>query len=59
MKTVADPILLFAILLLGIWVIAALVLEGPGIVHALLTAGVFLLIYRIVVRGTGTGNKSR
>ena len=52
MKTVADPVLLFAILLLGVWAIGALVLEGPGWIHGLLTAGVFLVIYRIVVRGT-------
>ena len=52
MKFVADPLLLFSILLLGAWAIAALVLEGPGWVHALLTAGLFLLIYRIVVVGT-------
>ena len=47
-----DPLLLFAILLLVLWVIGALVFEGPGWVHALLTVGVFLLIYRIVARNT-------
>ncbi len=26
--------------------------EAPGFVHLLLTAGVFLLIWRIVIRGT-------
>jgi uncharacterized membrane protein len=52
MKFMADPLLLFSILLLGVWAIAALLLEGPGWVHALLTAGLFLLIYRIVVLGT-------
>lgn len=41
-----------AILLLLVWAVAALVMEGPGWVHLLLTAGVFLLIYRIVARGT-------
>lgn len=59
MKTVADPLLLFSILLLGIWAIAALVLEGPGWVHGLLTVGVFLLIYRIVVLGTSGPQKPR
>jgi putative effector of murein hydrolase LrgA (UPF0299 family) len=52
MKIVSDPLLLLAILLLGIWAVAALVLEGPGWVHGLLTIGVFLLIYRIVAHGT-------
>jgi hypothetical protein len=51
MKIVSDPLLLLAILLLGIWAVAALVLEGPGWVHGLLTIGVFLLIYRIVAHG--------
>jgi len=52
MKSLADPVLILAVLLLGIWAVAALVFEGPGWVHALLTVGVFLVIYRIVVRGT-------
>lgn len=51
MKIVSDPLLLLAILLLGIWAVAALAFEGPGWVHGLLTIGVFLLIYRIVARG--------
>jgi hypothetical protein len=37
--------------LLVIWAVAALVLDGPGWVHLFLTVGVFLIIYRIVVRG--------
>lgn len=41
-----------ALALLVIWVIAALVFEGPGWVHLLLTVGVSLLIYRIVARGS-------
>ena len=44
--------LLGAVTLLVIWAIAALVLQGPGWVHLLLTVGVTLLIYRIVVRST-------
>jgi uncharacterized membrane protein len=49
-----DLGLLAAVALLVIWVIAALVLQGPGWVHLLLTAGVSLLIYRIVLRGSTT-----
>ena len=41
-----------AVALLIVWAIAALVLQGPGWVHLLLTAGVSLLIYRIVQRGS-------
>ena len=37
--------------LLVIWAIAALVMNGPGWVHLLLTVGVFVIIWRIVVRG--------
>jgi uncharacterized membrane protein len=45
-----DLGLLVAIALHVIWAIAALVLQGPGWVHLLLTLGVSLLIYRIVAR---------
>jgi uncharacterized membrane protein len=41
-----------ALVLLLIWAIAALVEEGPGWVHLLLTIGVSLLIYGIVVRSS-------
>lgn len=41
-----------AIVLLLVWAWAALIKEGPGWVHLLLTVGVSLLIYRIVVRGS-------
>ena len=41
-----------AVVMLLIWAVAALVMQGPGWVHLLLTVGVSLLIYRIVVRGS-------
>lgn len=44
--------MLGAIALLALWAFAALVMNGPGWVHGFLTLGVFLVIYRIVVRGT-------
>ena len=40
-----------AVVMLVVWAIGALAYSGPGWIHLLLTAGVFLLIYRIVVRG--------
>jgi hypothetical protein len=39
------------IAMLVLWAIAALVFNGPGWVHLLLTVGVFVIIWRIVVRG--------
>jgi uncharacterized membrane protein len=45
-----------AVLMLVVWAGATFALApAPGWVHALLTAGVFLLIYRAVVRGTAAG----
>jgi uncharacterized membrane protein len=39
-----------AIAMLVVWVVGALVLQGPGWIHLLLTLGVSLLIYGIVAR---------
>ena len=38
--------------LLVIWAIGTFAFEAPGWLHLLLTVGVFLVIWRIVVRGT-------
>jgi hypothetical protein len=46
-----DLGIIAAVAMLVVWVVAALVYNGPGWVHLLLTLGVFLLIWRIVVRG--------
>ena len=48
-----DIGIIAAIVLLIVWAIGALVMQGPGWIHLLLTAGVSLLIYRIVVRTSG------
>jgi len=48
-----------ALVLLVIWAIAALVIQGPGWVHLLLTVGVSLLIYSIVVRSSARDRKER
>lgn len=45
-----DIGILGGIALLVIWAIAAY-FDGPGWVHLLLTVGVFVIIWRIVVRG--------
>jgi hypothetical protein len=36
--------------MLIIWALGAFVFDAPGWIHVLLTLGVFLLIWRIVVR---------
>ena len=44
-----------AIAMLVVWAVGTFAYEAPGWLHFLLTLGVFLLIQRIVVRGTGKG----
>lgn len=44
-----DLGIIIAIIVLIVWAIGALVMQGPGWIHLLLTVGVSLLIYRIVV----------
>jgi hypothetical protein len=46
-----DLGLLLGVALLVIWAIGALVFDGPGWINALLTIGVFVVIWRIVVSG--------
>jgi len=47
-----DLGILAGIAMLIVWAIATFMYEAPGWIHILLSAGVFLLIYRIVLRGT-------
>ena len=44
-----------AVLMLVAWVALVLGTDAAGWVHLLLTGGMFLLIWRIVVRGTPSG----
>jgi hypothetical protein len=41
-----------AAIMLIVWAVWTFALNAPGWAHLLLTLGVFLLFYRIVVRGT-------
>lgn len=41
-----------ALVLLVIWAVVALVMNGPGWIHLLLTVGVSLLIYSVVTRSS-------
>ena len=56
-----DIGIIAAIAMLAIWAFVTFTTTAPGWIHILLTMGMFLLIYRIVVRGTrgvGRGSKS-
>jgi hypothetical protein len=46
-----DLGIIIGIALIVIWIIGALIFSGPGWVHLLLTVGVFVIIWRIVVTG--------
>ena len=48
---VMDLGLIAAIALLVIWAIGTFLFEGPGWIHLLLTVGVSMIIWRVVVRG--------
>ena len=47
-----DIGILAGLAMLVLWAIGTFVYEAPGWIHLLLSVGVFLIIYRIVVRGT-------
>jgi uncharacterized membrane protein len=56
-----DLGIIAAIVMLAVWAFVTFTTTAPGWIHILLTMGIFLLIYRIVVRGTrgvGRGSKS-
>jgi hypothetical protein len=46
-----DLGIIVGIALLVIWAIGALIYDAPGWINLLLTVGVFLILWRIVVRG--------
>ena len=48
-----DLGIIVAVIVLIVWGVGALVMQGPGWIHLLLTVGVSLLIYRVVVRTSG------
>jgi len=48
-----------AVVLLVLWAVGTFVVPVGGWIHLLLTVGVFLLIWRIVVRGTTPGAATR
>ena len=44
-----DPVIILSAVMLIVWAVGTW-FEAPGWIHLLLTAGVFLLIWRIVTR---------
>lgn len=46
-----DLGILAALAMLVVWAIGTFFFDAPGWLHLLLTVGVFLLIWRIVVKG--------
>ena len=47
-----DIGIIAAVVMLALWAFVTFTTTAPGWIHILLTFGMFLLIYRIVVRGT-------
>jgi hypothetical protein len=47
-----DYWIVLSIVMLAIWAFVTFTTTAPGWIHLLLTVGLFLLMYRIVVRGT-------
>jgi uncharacterized membrane protein len=54
-----DIGIIAAIAMLLVWAVVAFTTSAPGWIHILLTMGVSLLIYRIVVRGTRGVDRGR
>ena len=60
-----DIGIFIAVAMLIVWAVGTFMFEAPGWLHLFLTLGVFLLIYRLVIRGTrgaprsGSGSGAR
>jgi hypothetical protein len=53
-----DLFIVGAVALLIGWLALVVTTDAPGWVHLLLTVGMFLLIWRIVAKGTPSGPRS-
>jgi len=53
-----DLWIILALLMLVVWAFVTFTTTAPGWIHLLLTVGMFLLIYRIVIRGTGGAGRT-
>jgi hypothetical protein len=54
-----DLTLIGGLLMLVVWAGLTVTTDAPGVVHLLLTGGVFVVIWRIVRRGTPDGPQKR
>ena len=54
-----DLGMIAAVAMLIVWAVVTFTTSGPGWIHILLTMGMSLLIYRIVVRGTRGVDRGR
>jgi len=54
-----DLYTIVAVVMLVAWAFVTFTTAAPGWIHLLLTGGVFLLIWRIVVRGTSPNTNSK
>jgi len=54
-----DIGIIAALAMLILWAVLTFTTEAPGLVHLLLTAGIFLLIERIVARGKKRSQATR
>ena len=52
-----DPWIVAAVAMLVLWAAGTWAFGSPGWVNLLLTVGVFILIWRIVVRGTPSARR--
>lgn len=50
-----DLGMLAAIAMLAVWAAGTMFFDAPGWIHLLLSAGVFLLVWRVVKRGSAKG----
>ena len=53
-----DGYLIAAVVILIAWAGITITTDAPGWIHLLLTGGIFVLIWRIVKRGTPSGPRS-
>ena len=53
-----DLGLIVGALMLVVWAVGTFFFEAPGWLHLLLTFGVFIIIWRIVVRGTPEADRT-
>ncbi len=54
-----DLGIIAAVVMLAVWAFVTFTTAAPGWIHVLLIMGMFLLIYRITVRGTRGVGPSR